>query len=752
MTSQNSYPPQIFVRDYVKTTHDHAKYYNAFVPKNKNPMKIWIIGSIVCLLICVVIVSIIIWYSISDTSNDASILSENLDGGKSSDMFLNNFYEQQNFHYFKENSDYNNHVDEKVNKTQNSSLNTNATFGVNTTNKNSIDRSKNKKNESEILSNIEFGDESSLNKVNASDKFSLKSIVIGALGTLSSVALGTNKLNIQHTPIGNNDKKDEVSSLDKKYDYNSELQVNSTEYNDNIKIHMNNVSAKVLSKHMVQNETKTERLKDSNINNEDIIQTRKPVDSKSEKKNYVLDNSVLNYLNGFISANERIQDITMDNTQISSPDDSAGQVTTNLVNLLNEDIDETIEKQISTIHRPLSIKSVNNSFLMQIPDSNFTFQGLLTILKSGLVKSDENYYDQDYLYSENDAQNFYYDYEQVTWANYFLEKIQELYDWIITDMELEDNGTISKGNQNAPLPQILRALNYSLLEGDASILLLKIKDLYYTNNSTDFDAERNKKILANTSSVLSFGLLALDVLLLRNIQLIAWDNQETANSEVLNDLEVFAFNALFMDPIDVKRIHEVIKKSKHQDVAIDQSKGKNYHALLNGADLTSSFYKNINIGEELYNFITSTARAVMNLGYAFRRSRKQLGIDMKDTETNSQVKLNMTKLFDSRRSEKIDQNVRQSTEIDCIWTLYCKNLEKATKLDGVYGFLAKLNGIGLRLLLGELSAESALETLFKDTLSGPKNLHCEKMFPKCDEENASRMILEEIISRASLKD
>lgn len=54
---------------------------------------------------------------------------------------------------------------------------------------------------------------------------------------------------------------------------------------------------------------------------------------------------------------------------------------------------------------------------------------------------------------------------------------------------------------------------------------MKLKDVFFVQNKTEFDSDWNKKMLTNTSSVLSFGLLTLDVLLLRNIQLIAWDNQ-----------------------------------------------------------------------------------------------------------------------------------------------------------------------------------------------------------------------------------
>lgn len=82
------------------------------------------------------------------------------------------------------------------------------------------------------------------------------------------------------------------------------------------------------------------------------------------------------------------------------------------------------------------------------------FQKILKLIENNFGKQEENYYDQDYVYSENDALHFYHDYERVTWSDYLLEKIQELYDWIITDMNT-DNSTVSKGSDYAPLPQVI---------------------------------------------------------------------------------------------------------------------------------------------------------------------------------------------------------------------------------------------------------------------------------------------------------
>jgi len=55
--------------------------------------------------------------------------------------------------------------------------------------------------------------------------------------------------------------------------------------------------------------------------------------------------------------------------------------------------------------------------------------------------------------------------------------------------------------------------------------------------------------------------------------------------------------------------------------------------------------------------VNGSLRAVFNLGRAYRRS----------VESGS------------------------SSPLDCIWTLYCRNLDKTAKLRGPYGFLAKMN-------------------------------------------------------------
>jgi hypothetical protein len=72
--------------------------------------------------------------------------------------------------------------------------------------------------------------------------------------------------------------------------------------------------------------------------------------------------------------------------------------------------------------------------------------------------------------------------------------------------------------------------------------------------------------------------------------------------------------------------------------------------------------QNKNILQEVIEFLQGSVRAVLNLGRAYRSSVVS---------------------GDASRSS--------SNPLDCIWTLYCTNLDKTASLHGPYGFLAKMN-------------------------------------------------------------
>lgn len=133
-------------------------------------------------------------------------------------------------------------------------------------------------------------------------------------------------------------------------------------------------------------------------------------------------------------------------------------------------------------------------------------------------------------------------------------RLQELYNWLSTDEDLtgkyysdsSDNSSVS-----GDFMKVLVALNRSLNEGNSSILLGQLKDMYYSDaklNVTD------PAVLHNSSNLVSFGLLAFDLLLLRNVQQIAWEEEKVSSEEMLKDPQVLALNALFMPPEKVRQL------------------------------------------------------------------------------------------------------------------------------------------------------------------------------------------------------
>lgn len=141
----------------------------------------------------------------------------------------------------------------------------------------------------------------------------------------------------------------------------------------------------------------------------------------------------------------------------------------------------------------------------------------------GLRKHDEFTTDYEEYYNDN---NLYDDYMQSnTMTSYLIEKVQELHDWITTDPDFEivkNSSTIA--NKSTEFSQVLKALNESLLQGNVSIIMGKLKDIYFADNNTTGNHSR-KMIISNSTDLLSFGILTLDIMLLHNIQLMAWENQ-----------------------------------------------------------------------------------------------------------------------------------------------------------------------------------------------------------------------------------
>jgi len=133
-------------------------------------------------------------------------------------------------------------------------------------------------------------------------------------------------------------------------------------------------------------------------------------------------------------------------------------------------------------------------------------------------------------------------------------RLQELYSWLSTEEDVTgkyNNGSNDNNSLSDDFVKVLVALNRSLSEGNSSILLGQLKDLYYGETKLNVT---DPAVLHNSSNLVSFGLLAFDLLLLRNVQQIAWEEEKVSSEEMMKDPEVLALNALFMPPDKVRQL------------------------------------------------------------------------------------------------------------------------------------------------------------------------------------------------------
>ncbi|XP_037303644.1 uncharacterized protein LOC115450710 isoform X2 [Manduca sexta] len=349
------------------------------------------------------------------------------------------------------------------------------------------------------------------------------------------------------------------------------------------------------------------------------------------------------------------------------------------------------------------------------------------------VKLPENfikYKDSDYQEYYDDV-NLYDDYIQSnTMTNYLIEKVQELHDWVTKDPDFELKNT-TKRNYSNDFSQVLKALNSSLVEGDVSIIMRTLKDIYFGELSNT-----SHSVISNSSDLVSFGVLSLDVMLLHNIQMMAWESQESARIKMMRDPDVFAFNALFLDPNKMETMQNEIPHSK------DFGHPKHPKQDIDEDDFGRNMFKNIlDIG-------MSTARAALHLGKAYKNTRSLLNQMTKDVQLTRDVEGNTQVLNHLQTS--FNGSVANSnefyTELDCIWLLYCRNLVATSKLNPPYGTMARINGVALRMLAGDLSVDKAIDTILYETFTGWKDLKCNDMFPRCSKVNAAAVIMEKIVN------
>ena len=75
--------------------------------------------------------------------------------------------------------------------------------------------------------------------------------------------------------------------------------------------------------------------------------------------------------------------------------------------------------------------------------------------------------------------------------------------------------------------------------------------------------------------------------------------------------------------------------------------------------------------------------------------------------------------------------MKDSSEFECIYAAYCYEVNQQAGLEGMASSVAKINSVGLRLALHEISSSDTVPTLLRSLWSW-EDLSCETMFPSCD--------------------
>lgn len=253
------------------------------------------------------------------------------------------------------------------------------------------------------------------------------------------------------------------------------------------------------------------------------------------------------------------------------------------------------------------------------------------------VSSESGTVDDSYYYQQQST-NAVPDHKDDNSLTAFLQKrLHNIHDWLLYG---------SKKNRTVDLTEIVKMVNNSIQTKNIGSIFTKLKDLYTGFNSSDMQNmpvsnllyPTSPSILNNSTSLVSFGLLAIDLFLLHNVQQIVWNEESKIGEEMLKDPDVVALNALFMSPDRVQQMRQTNSR-----IFTDREKKGVVHDLL--------------------EFINGGLRAVLNLSKAYKNSV-------------------------SRSNARSTSN---GSTLDCIWTLYCRNLDKTAKLQGPYGFLAKMN-------------------------------------------------------------
>lgn len=253
---------------------------------------------------------------------------------------------------------------------------------------------------------------------------------------------------------------------------------------------------------------------------------------------------------------------------------------------------------------------------------------------------DDTYYYQPTTNSQfSPIPPFKYKKSEQSFMSFLQKRLHNFQDWLLYG---------SKKNRTVDLLDVFKAVNNSFHTKNIGNLFMKFKDFYSTFNTTNFQNSAvsnllyptTPSILHNSTNLVSFGLLAIDLFLLHNVQQIVWNEEAKIGEEMLKDPDVLALNALFMSPDRIQQLRQTNSR-----ILTDREKKGVVHDLI--------------------EFINGGLRAVLNLSKAYKSS--------------------------TSKSNARSTNTSNGSTLDCIWTLYCRNLDKTAKLHGPYGFLAKMN-------------------------------------------------------------
>ncbi|CAL8104644.1 unnamed protein product [Orchesella dallaii] len=77
----------------------------------------------------------------------------------------------------------------------------------------------------------------------------------------------------------------------------------------------------------------------------------------------------------------------------------------------------------------------------------------------------------------------------------------------------------------------------------------------------------------------------------------------------------------------------------------------------------------------------------------------------------------------------VNAYTKDSQALECIWSLYCQDLDKTAGKNGLYGVAARINSVGLRLIMNQIPPSLTMDVILR-SLVGWDGLPCRKMFPE----------------------